>query len=81
MSLTVKPRLFFFRLKALNSLKFSDGSLLLRFFFLGGGDFFSWGGGGGGRWGAGGRLVSKETAVLRQWGVETNVWFTNSADN
>ena len=22
-------------------------------------------------------LVSKETAVLRQWGVETNVWFIN----
>ena len=23
-------------------------------------------------------LVSKETVVLRRWGVETNVWFINS---
>ena len=26
-------------------------------------------------------LVSKETAVLRRRGVETNVWFINSIDN
>ena len=26
-------------------------------------------------------LVSKETAVLRRWGVETNVWFINRVDN
>ena len=27
------------------------------------------------------RLVSKETAVLRRWGVETNVWFINRVEN
>ena len=26
-------------------------------------------------------IVSTETAVLRQWGVETNVWFINRVDN
>ena len=26
-------------------------------------------------------LISKETVVLRRWGVETNVWFTNRVDN
>ena len=26
-------------------------------------------------------LVSKETAVLRRWGVERNVWFINRVDN
>ena len=26
-------------------------------------------------------LVSKETAVMRRWGVETNVWFINRDDN
>ena len=26
-------------------------------------------------------LVSKETVVLRQWGVETNAWFINRVDN
>ena len=26
-------------------------------------------------------LVSKENAVLRRWGVETNVWFINRVDN
>ena len=26
-------------------------------------------------------LISKETVVLRHWGVETNVWFINRVDN
>ena len=26
-------------------------------------------------------LVSKETVVLRRWGVETNVWFINRVGN
>ena len=26
-------------------------------------------------------LLSKEAAVLRLWGVETNVWFINRVDN
>ena len=26
-------------------------------------------------------LFYKETAVLRQWGVETNVWFINRVDS
>ena len=26
-------------------------------------------------------LVSKETVVLRRWGVETNVWFSKAVDN
>ena len=29
----------------------------------------------------GGGVVSKETAVLRQWGGERNVWFINRVDN
>ena len=26
-------------------------------------------------------LVSKETAVMRRWGLETNVWFIKRVDN
>ena len=26
-------------------------------------------------------FVSKDTAVLRPWGEETNVWFINRVDN
>lgn len=26
-------------------------------------------------------LVSKETAVMRRWGLGTNVWFINRVDN